>query len=114
MFLDDIKAAINSFKIIGRELNNALSESIFESAILRINVHTPKHLVCHELHRDLVRHFENSKVLPENIDKATIEMKANKLIILAEYYSFNYNIDKHNVNDSYFSASYLSFKISSP
>mgnify|MGYP000878452243 CR=1 FL=1 len=61
MFLVDIKAAINSFKIIGRELNNVLSVSIFESAILKINMHYQKYLVRDELHRDLVRHFETIK-----------------------------------------------------
>ena len=77
-------------------------------------MHTQKHLVYDELHRDLERYFENSKVLNVNINSNTIEMKGNKLIALADYYSFSYNIEQRKVNASYFSMSYLSFNIPSP
>ncbi len=77
-------------------------------------MHTQKHLVYDELHRDLERHFEHSKVLNVNINSNTIEMKDNKLIALADYYIFNYNIKKREANASYFSTSYLGFNIPSP
>ncbi len=62
----------------------------------------------------MIPHLENNKVLIVKIDSDTIEMNDNKPIILADYYSFNYNIEQRKVNASYFSMSYLSFNIPSP
>ncbi len=64
--------------------NHAPIVSILKSGTIKINVHTQKHLVYDELHGDVVPHFENSKVLTVKINSGTIEMKDNKLIILAD------------------------------
>ena len=58
--------------------------SILNEGTVKIRVHTQKHLVYDDLHGDIVPHFEDQKVLTLKINSGTIEMKDNKLIILAD------------------------------
>ncbi|MFP4844772.1 F0F1 ATP synthase subunit epsilon [Winogradskyella sp. PE311] len=58
--------------------------SILKEGTIRINTHTQSHLVFDELHADVIPHNDDKKVLTVNINSGTIEMKDNKLIILAD------------------------------
>ena len=58
--------------------------SILKEGTIRINTHTQSHLVFDELHADVIPHNDDKKVLTVNISSGTIEMKDNKLIILAD------------------------------
>ncbi|MBC3845448.1 F0F1 ATP synthase subunit epsilon [Winogradskyella echinorum] len=58
--------------------------SILKKGTIRINTHTQSHLVFDELHADVVPHNDDKKVLTLSINSGTIEMKDNKLIILAD------------------------------
>ncbi|RZN84694.1 MAG: F0F1 ATP synthase subunit epsilon [Winogradskyella sp.] len=58
--------------------------SILKEGTIRINTHTQSHLVFDELHADVVPHNDDKKVLTVSINSGTIEMKDNKLIILAD------------------------------
>jgi F-type H+-transporting ATPase subunit epsilon len=58
--------------------------SILKEGTIRINTHTQSHLVFDELHADVVPLNDDKKVLTVSINSGTIEMKDNKLIILAD------------------------------
>ena len=58
--------------------------SILKEGTIRINTHSQSHLVFDELHADVIPHNDDKKVLTVNISSGTIEMKDNKLIILAD------------------------------
>ena len=58
--------------------------SILKEGTIRINTHTQSHLVFDELHASVTPHNDDKKVLTVNINSGTIEMKDNKLIILAD------------------------------
>jgi F-type H+-transporting ATPase subunit epsilon len=58
--------------------------SILKEGIIRINTHSQSHFVFDELHTQVVPHKDDKKVLTVNINSGTIEMKDNKLIILAD------------------------------
>ena len=58
--------------------------SILKEGTIRINTHTQTHLVFDELHASVIPHNDDNKVLTVNINSGTIEMKDNKLIILAD------------------------------
>jgi len=58
--------------------------SILKEGTIRINTHTQTHLVFDELHASVIPHKDDNKVLTVNINSGTIEMKDNKLIILAD------------------------------
>lgn len=58
--------------------------SILKEGTIRVNTHTQSHLVFDELHADVVPHNDDKKVLTVKINSGTIEMKDNKLIILAD------------------------------
>jgi F-type H+-transporting ATPase subunit epsilon len=58
--------------------------SILKEGTIRINTHTQSHIVFDELHADVIPHNDDKKVLTVNINSGTIEMKDNKLIILAD------------------------------
>ena len=58
--------------------------SILKAGTIRVNTHTQSHLVFDELHADVVPHNDDKKVLTVKINSGTIEMKDNKLIILAD------------------------------
>ena len=58
--------------------------SILKEGTIKINTHTQSHLVFDELHAEVVPLNDDKKVLTLNINSGTIEMKDNKLIILAD------------------------------
>ncbi len=58
--------------------------SILKEGTIRINTHSQSHLVFDELHADVIPHNDDKKVLTVKINSGTIEMKDNKLIILAD------------------------------
>jgi len=58
--------------------------SILKEGTIRINTHTQSHLVFDELHAHVIPHNDDKKVLTVSINSGTIEMKDNKLIILAD------------------------------
>ncbi|MBV7268826.1 F0F1 ATP synthase subunit epsilon [Winogradskyella luteola] len=58
--------------------------SILKEGTIRVNTHTQSHLVFDELHAAVIPHNDDKKVLTVKINSGTIEMKDNKLIILAD------------------------------
>ena len=58
--------------------------SILSAGTIRVNTHTQSHLVFDELHAHVITHNDDNKVLTVKINSGTIEMKDNKLIILAD------------------------------
>ena len=58
--------------------------SILKEGTIRVKTHSQSHLVFDELHADVVPHSDDNKVLTVKINSGTIEMKDNKLIILAD------------------------------
>lgn len=64
--------------------NHAPIVSILNEGIIRINTHSQSHLAFDELHGDVVPHTDDKKILTVKINSGTIEMKDNKLIILAD------------------------------
>ncbi len=58
--------------------------SILKEGTIRINTHTQSHLVFDELHANVIPHNDDKKVLTVSINSGTLEMKENKLIILAD------------------------------
>ncbi|WP_369998628.1 F0F1 ATP synthase subunit epsilon [Winogradskyella sp.] len=58
--------------------------SILKEGTIRIKTHTQSHLVFDELHTAVVPHNDDKRVLTVKINSGTIEMKDNKLIILAD------------------------------
>ncbi|MAB47119.1 MAG: hypothetical protein CMC05_00630 [Flavobacteriaceae bacterium] len=63
--------------------NHAPIVSILSEGTIRINTHSQS-LAFDELHGDVVPHSKDNKVLTVKINSGTIEMKDNKLIILAD------------------------------
>ena len=63
--------------------NHAPIVSILSEGTIRINTHSQS-LAFDELHGDVVPHADDNKVLTVKINSGTIEMKDNKLIILAD------------------------------
>ena len=64
--------------------NHAPIVSILTKGFVKINVHTQSHLVFDDLHAALVPHIDDPKVLTLAINSGTIEMKDNKIIVLAD------------------------------
>ncbi|APY08639.1 hypothetical protein BWZ20_10135 [Winogradskyella sp. J14-2] len=64
--------------------NHAPIVSILSEGTIRIKTHTQNHLAFDELHGDVIPHADDNKVLTVKINSGTIEMKDNKLIILAD------------------------------
>ncbi|WP_299525076.1 hypothetical protein [Winogradskyella sp.] len=58
--------------------------SILKEGTIRVKTHSQSHLIFNELHADVVPHKDDKKVLTVKINSGTIEMKDNKLIILAD------------------------------
>ena len=58
--------------------------SILKEGTIRVKTHTKSHLEFDELHAAVVPHNDDEKVLTIKINSGTIEMKDNKLIILAD------------------------------
>lgn len=64
--------------------NHAPIVSVLTEGVIKINVHTQSHLVLDDLHGTVVPHIDDPKVLIVNIKSGTVEMKDNKVIILAD------------------------------
>ena len=58
--------------------------SILKAGVIKIHTHTQSHFVYDELHAEVVAHNDDDKILTLSINSGTIEMKDNKLIILAD------------------------------
>ncbi|MFD2822685.1 F0F1 ATP synthase subunit epsilon [Lacinutrix iliipiscaria] len=58
--------------------------SLLKEGTVKIHIHTQSHLVFDELHAEVVPHNDDDKVLTLKIKSGTIEMKDNKVIVLAD------------------------------
>mgnify|MGYP003682964673 CR=1 FL=1 len=64
--------------------NHAPIVSLLKDGMVKIHTHTKTHLVFDELHAAIVPHIDDDKVLTLKINSGTIEMKDNKVIVLAD------------------------------
>ncbi|MDE0535852.1 MULTISPECIES: FoF1 ATP synthase subunit delta/epsilon [unclassified Tenacibaculum] len=64
--------------------NHAPVVSILTEGRIKVHVHTQTHLVFDDLHANIERLPEDDKVLTLKIKSGTLEMKDNKVIILAD------------------------------
>jgi F-type H+-transporting ATPase subunit epsilon len=64
--------------------NHAPIISLLKSGIIKIHTHTQSHLVFDELHGSVIPHNGDDKVLTVTINSGTLEMKDNKVIVLAD------------------------------
>ena len=64
--------------------NHAPVVSILKEGTVKIHVHTQEHLELDDLHGKLVPHANDDKVLTLEISSGTLELNANKAIILAD------------------------------
>ncbi|WP_196891254.1 FoF1 ATP synthase subunit delta/epsilon [Aureivirga marina] len=64
--------------------NHAPIVSLLSAGTIKIYVHSQQHLVFDELHAKVVPHADDEKILTVKINSGTIEMKDNKVIILAD------------------------------
>ncbi|MBR9758447.1 MAG: F0F1 ATP synthase subunit epsilon [Algicola sp.] len=64
--------------------NHAPIVSLLKEGTVKIHTHTQSHLVLDDLHGSIVPHIDDSKILTIAIASGTIEMKDNKIIILAD------------------------------
>lgn len=64
--------------------NHAPIVSILKAGTVNIHVHTQEHLELDELSGKLIPHADDDKVLTLAINSGTIEMKDNKVILLAD------------------------------
>ena len=58
--------------------------SLLKEGTVKIKTHTQSHLEFDELHAEVVPHFDDKKVLTVKITSGTVEMKDNKVIVLAD------------------------------
>ena len=64
--------------------NHAPIVSVLTEGTIKINTHTQSHLVFDDLHGSVIPHPDDTKVLTLKINSGTLEMKDNKVIILAD------------------------------
>ncbi|WP_452220009.1 F0F1 ATP synthase subunit epsilon [Lacinutrix salivirga] len=64
--------------------NHAPIVSLLKEGTIKINTHSQSHLVLDDLHGNIVPHNDDKKVLTLKINSGTLEMKDNKVIILAD------------------------------
>lgn len=64
--------------------DHAAIVSLLKEGIVKIHTHTQSHLDFDELHAEVIPHNDDDKILTANIKSGTIEMKDNKVIILAD------------------------------
>ena len=64
--------------------NHAPIVSLLKEGIVKIKIHTISHLVFDELHAEVIPHNDDKKVLTVKINSGTVEMKDNKVIVLAD------------------------------
>ena len=58
--------------------------SLLKEGTIKIHTHTQSHLVFDELHAEVLPHNDDDKILTLKIKSGTIEMKDNKVIVLAD------------------------------
>ncbi len=64
--------------------NHAPIVSILKKGTIKIHTHTQSHLVFDELHAEVNPHNDDDNVLTVQINSGTVEMKDNKVIVLAD------------------------------
>ncbi|APG65709.1 MULTISPECIES: F0F1 ATP synthase subunit epsilon [Tenacibaculum] len=64
--------------------NHAPVVSILKEGMVKIHVHTQEHLVLNDLSGQFVPHIDDDKVLTLSIKSGTLELKDNKVIVLAD------------------------------
>ncbi|EGV42203.1 F0F1 ATP synthase subunit epsilon [Bizionia argentinensis JUB59] len=64
--------------------NHAPIVSVLKEGTIKINTHSQSHLVFDELHGSVTPHNDDKNVLTIKINSGTLEMKDNKVIILAD------------------------------
>ena len=64
--------------------NHAPIVSLLTKGTIKINTHNQSHLVFDDLHGSVVPHNDDKKILTVKINSGTLEMKDNKVIILAD------------------------------
>ena len=64
--------------------NHAPSVSLLKEGIVKIKTHSISHLVFDELHAEVIPHNDDKRVLTLKINSGTVEMKDNKVIVLAD------------------------------
>ncbi|MGH1386523.1 FoF1 ATP synthase subunit delta/epsilon [Kordia sp.] len=64
--------------------NHAPIVSLLKDGMVKIHTHTQSHLVFDDLHGSIVPHNDDDKILTLTINSGTIEMKDNKVIVLAD------------------------------
>ncbi|TYB78883.1 F0F1 ATP synthase subunit epsilon [Bizionia myxarmorum] len=64
--------------------NHAPIVSLLKEGTIKINTHSQSHLVFDELHASVIPHNDDKKVLTIKINSGTLEMKDNRVIILAD------------------------------
>ncbi|WP_338732463.1 F0F1 ATP synthase subunit epsilon [Mangrovimonas cancribranchiae] len=64
--------------------NHAPIVSLLKKGTIQIHTHSQNHLVIDDLHASIVPQKADNKVLTVEITSGTIEMKDNKVIILAD------------------------------
>ncbi|MDO6759885.1 F0F1 ATP synthase subunit epsilon [Tamlana sp. 2_MG-2023] len=64
--------------------NHAPIVSLLTEGTVKVRVHTQPHLDYDKLHPDVKPHMVDNKVLLIDIKSGTLEMKDNKVIILAD------------------------------
>ena len=58
--------------------------SLLKAGIVKIHMHAQNLLALDELHELVTRHKDDEKILTLKINSGTIEMKDNKVIVLAD------------------------------
>ncbi|MFL0353325.1 F0F1 ATP synthase subunit epsilon [Xanthomarina sp. GH4-25] len=58
--------------------------SLLKEGTIKIHTHTQSHLVFDELHAEVHPHNDDDSILTLKIQSGTLEMKDNKVIILAD------------------------------
>jgi F-type H+-transporting ATPase subunit epsilon len=58
--------------------------SLLKAGTVQIHTHTKSHLIFDELPAEVVSHIDDDKILTVQISSGTIEIKDNKVIVLAD------------------------------
>jgi len=64
--------------------NHAPIVSLLGTGVIKIHTHKQSHLVFDELHAEVIPHNDDDKILTVKIGSGTLELKDNKVIILAD------------------------------
>jgi F-type H+-transporting ATPase subunit epsilon len=64
--------------------NHASIVSTLTEGLVKIHTHTKSHITFDDLHASITRHIDDDKILTLKINSGTVEMKDNKVIILAD------------------------------